>query len=226
MCTEKCFKLTRRGALVGGTAVAVSAAIGGVAQAGERDHRHPGFPHGRRGLLDLTHPLTTTIPPFAPGEEPKRRTVVNIDPDGYYMQEWTLIEHIGTHVDAPGHFIEGGRLATELEPSELIVEAVVVDISRRAAHDLDTVVTVDDLRAFERRHGRIPHNSAVLMDSGWGARSTTRRPTEAPTPTGSCTSPGSGPRPPSGCCAGGGSAPSGSTPSASTRGSPRSSRPI
>lgn len=170
MCTEKCLKLTRRGALVGGTAVAVSAALGGVAQAGERDHRHPGFPYWRRGLLDLTHPLTTTIPPFAPGEEPKRRTVVNIDPDGYYMQEWTLIEHIGTHVDAPGHFIEGGRLATELEPSELIVEAVVVDISRRAAHDPDTVVTVDDLRAFERRHGRIPHNSAVLMDSGWGAK--------------------------------------------------------
>ena len=51
MCTEKCLKLTRRGALVGGTAVAVSAALGGVAQAGERDHRHPGFPHGRRGLL-------------------------------------------------------------------------------------------------------------------------------------------------------------------------------
>jgi kynurenine formamidase len=170
MCTEKCLKLTRRGALVGGTAVAVSAALGGVAQAGEREHRHPGFPHGRRGLLDLTHPLTTTIPPFAPGEEPKRRTVANIDPDGYYMQEWTLIEHIGTHVDAPGHFIEGGRLATELEPSELIVEAVVVDISRRAARDPDTVVTVDDLRAFERRHGRIPHNSAVLMDSGWGAK--------------------------------------------------------
>ena len=96
--------------------------------------------------------------------------MVNIDPDGYYMQEWTLIEHIGTHVDAPGHFIEGGRLATELEPSELIVEAVVVDISRRAAHDPDTVVTVDDLRAFERRHGRIPHDSAVLMDSGWGAK--------------------------------------------------------
>jgi kynurenine formamidase len=170
MCTEKCFKVTRRGALVGGAAVAVSAAMSGVAQAGEREHRHPGFPHGRRGLLDLTHPLTTTIPPFAPGEEPERETVANIVPDGYYMQEWTLIEHIGTHVDAPGHFIEGGRLAPELEPSELIVEAVVVDISRRAARDPDTVVTVDDLRAFERRHGRIPHDSAVLMDSGWGAK--------------------------------------------------------
>ena len=36
--------------------------------------------------------------------------MANFDPDGYYMQEWRLIEHIGTHVDAPGHFIAGGRL--------------------------------------------------------------------------------------------------------------------
>jgi kynurenine formamidase len=31
-------------------------------------------------------------------------------------------------------------------------------------------VTVDDLRAFERRHGRIPRGAAVLMNSGWGAK--------------------------------------------------------
>ena len=47
---------------------------------------------------------------------------------------------------------------------------MVVDISRRAARDPDTVVTVDDLRAFERRYGRIPRDAAVLMYSGWGAR--------------------------------------------------------
>jgi hypothetical protein len=51
MCTEKCFKLTRRGALLGGAAVAATAAMGGTAQAGER---RPHFHHGRRGLLDLT----------------------------------------------------------------------------------------------------------------------------------------------------------------------------
>jgi kynurenine formamidase len=167
MCTEKCSKLTRRGALVGGAAVAVSAAMGGTAQAGERG---PAFPRGRHGLADLTHPLTTSFPAFAPGEEPVRRTVVTIEDDGYYMQEWRIIEHIGTHVDAPGHFTPGGRLATELEPSELIVPAVVIDIADRAARDPDTVVTVEDLRAFERRHGRIPQDAAVLMDSGWGAK--------------------------------------------------------
>jgi kynurenine formamidase len=165
MCTEK---LTRRGALVGGAAVAVSAALAGTAQAGERE---PAAFSGRRhGLRDLTHELKTSIPAFAPGEEPVRETVATIEVDGYYMQKWEIIEHIGTHVDAPGHFTPGGRLAPDLEPSELIVEAVVVDIADRAAQDPDTVVTVDDLRAFERRHGRIPRDSAVLMDSGWAAK--------------------------------------------------------
>ena len=173
MCTEKCFgptrtaAVTRRAALVGGVAVAASAALGAPAKAGERA---PAFSGRRHGLRDLTYPLTTSFPAFAPGEEAVRRTLVTIEDDGYYLQEWRIIEHIGTHVDAPGHFTVGGRLAPELEPSELIVPAVVIDIARRAARDPDTVVTVDDLRSFERRHGRIPRDAAVLMYSGWGAK--------------------------------------------------------
>jgi kynurenine formamidase len=139
----------------------------GTAQAGEPE---PAFSGRRHGLRDLTHELKTSTPPFAPGEEPVRETVATIEDDGYYMQKWTIIEHIGTHVDAPGHFTPGGRLAPDLEPSELITTAVVVDIADRAARDPDTVVTVDDLRAFERRHGRIPRDSAVLMYSGWAAK--------------------------------------------------------
>ncbi|WP_052163285.1 cyclase family protein [Actinoplanes utahensis] len=86
------------------------------------------------------------------------------------MQEWRIIEHIGTHVDAPAHFTAGGRVSTELRPSELLLPAVVVDVAHRAARDPDTVVTVDDLRAYERRYGRIPDGAAVLMYSGWGAK--------------------------------------------------------
>ena len=31
---------------------------------------------------------------------------------------------------------------------------------------------IEDLRAFERKHGRIPRDAAVLMYSGWGAKVT------------------------------------------------------
>ena len=45
----------------------------------------------------------------------------------------------------------------------------VIDISSRAASNPDTVVTVGDLRAYERGHGRIKGGSIVAMDSGWDA---------------------------------------------------------
>ena len=166
MCTDKCANrgvITRRAALLGAAAVAGTAALPAPAEAAT------GFGRGR-GLRDLTYPFTTDFPAFAVGEESQRKTYVTIEDDGYYMQEWRILEHTGTHVDAPGHFTPGGRLSTELQLSELITPAVVVDISARAARDPDAVVTVADLVAFERRHARIPRGAAVLMYSGWGAK--------------------------------------------------------
>lgn len=159
---------SRRAALVGGAAAAVTAALTGTARAEGRTPRAPDW--GRHGLCDLTHPLTTSLPMFVPTEAPSRRTVVTIEQNGYYAQEWRLVEHTGTHVDAPGHFTPGGRLAPELRIDELVTPAVVVDISTRAADEPDTVVTIDDVRAHEQRHGRIPDGAAVLMNSGWGSR--------------------------------------------------------
>jgi kynurenine formamidase len=178
MCTEpidttsNTASVTRRAALFGGAALAASTVLAEPALASPAEASEPASASsgGRRGLRDLTYPLTTTFPAFVPGEEAMRRTVATIENNGYYMQEWRMIEHVGTHVDAPGHFTAGGRLSPELRPSELIIPAVVIDIATRAARNPDTVVTVEDIRAFERRHGRIPDDAAVLMYSGWGAK--------------------------------------------------------
>lgn len=161
--------LSRRAALVA-TATAASAVLVGVATPAQAAASAPARRWSRHGLMDLTYPLGPEFPAFAPGEEARRRTVVQIEPDGYYMQEWTLIEHTGTHVDAPGHFAKGGRLADRIAVAELITPAVVIDIAAKAARNPDALVTVDDVRAFERRHGTIPTNAAVLMYSGWGAK--------------------------------------------------------
>jgi kynurenine formamidase len=201
--------LTRRAALLGGAAAAATAALG--AAPAEASAPADAFP-GRRGPRDLTYPLTTSFPAFTPGEEAARRTVVTIENDGYYLQEWRIIEHIGTHVDAPGHFTLGGRLSPELHVSELITPAVVIDIADRAAGDPDTTVTVDDVRAFEHRHGRIPRDAAVLSCTPAGApRSATRTRTAARTRPGSCTFPGSARRRQTGYCGTAGSGVSVST---------------
>ncbi|MDQ3763331.1 MAG: cyclase family protein [Actinomycetota bacterium] len=101
---------------------------------------------------------------------PGRRTVATIEDTGFYVQAWSFAEHMGTHLDAPGHAVPGGRLVPELDPEEMFAPIAVIDISGRAEQDTDAMVEVGDLRDYERRHGRIPNRAVVCMYSGWERR--------------------------------------------------------
>jgi kynurenine formamidase len=153
-------RVDRRTALLGGLGLAAAAAFPATASAVRR-----GAPRAQ----DLTHVFTDGFPVFNP-PPPARETIVTIPANGFYAQKWTFGEHSGTHMDAPGHFALGGRLSPDITPQELIVPIVVIDISARAAQNPDATVTVDDVRGFERRHGRIPDGALVCMNSGWAAK--------------------------------------------------------
>jgi kynurenine formamidase len=157
--------VTRRAALAGGGAAALAALVPDSAAA----HPKRGG-HGDRGrVADLTHVFRAGFPVYE-GAKPARFPLRNYTPDGYYSQGWTFGEHSSTHMDAPGHFVEGGRLVPQLRPEELFAPVAVIDISARAARDADAEVTVDDIRRYERRYGRLPRGAAVLMRSGWDAK--------------------------------------------------------
>ena len=153
--------VSRRSLLAGGGAAALAALLPETAAAQGRRRRRR-----RQRVVDLTHRFTTNFPVYT-GNMPTRRTLVTVEQNGFYAQAWTFEEHTGTHMDAPGHFVTGGRLVPELRASELVLPIVVIDIARRAAGDPDTVVTPADLRRFERRNGRIPRNALVAMSAGW-----------------------------------------------------------
>jgi kynurenine formamidase len=153
-------RISRRTALLG--AVGAAAAVAFPAAAGAKAK-----PKGK--LQDLTHVFTEGFPVFT-GDPPARETINAIPTSGFYAQRWTFGEHSGTHMDVPGHFVPGGRLSPEITPRELIAPIVVVDISNKARSDPNAMVEVDDLRRFERRHGRIPKGALVAGDSGWAEK--------------------------------------------------------
>ncbi len=158
-------EISRRNLLKFGLGAAVAAALPiGSAQAATV--RRTTF----RNVLDLTHVLGTQFPLF-PGAAPFRiEQAVSHDKDGYYGSILTYWEHSGTHMDAPVHFAPNGLFVDQLRVENLVVPAVVINITDKVRRDPDAVVTPDDIRAWERRYGRIPDNAAVLMASGWGAR--------------------------------------------------------
>ncbi|BFU44540.1 cyclase family protein [Krasilnikovia sp. MM14-A1004] len=126
---------------------------------------------GRITLVSLSHvndPATTCV---FPGDPPFTvETVATIADDGYHLQYVREGEHTGTHWGAPGHFTAGEALADELDPNDLLLPAVRIDMRQRCADDPDYALTVADLRDFEHAHGRIPDGAAVIMWTGWESR--------------------------------------------------------
>jgi kynurenine formamidase len=127
---------------------------------------------GFRDVYDLTHTFTPKFPvypAFRPIRIVERFTIAK---DGFYASELTVDEHTGTHMDAPIHFVAKTSTADRLPADRLIAPLAVISIKARADKDPETLVTVDDLLAWEKRHGRLPRGAVVAMYSGWDARIT------------------------------------------------------
>ncbi len=155
-------RVSRRSVLAGAAGAALAASFPASALANGRGRK--------QRFCDLTHTFREGFPVFVTGEEPERETIANYATDGFYAQKWTFGEHSGTHMDVPGHFIPGGRLSPDITVPELIIPVVVVDIRKKARRDPNAMVEVDDIRRFERKHGKIPRGALVAADSGWAEK--------------------------------------------------------
>ncbi|GGB18200.1 hypothetical protein GCM10011511_47530 [Puia dinghuensis] len=89
--------------------------------------------------------------------------------NGVAANSWKIHEHLGTHTDAPNHFIENQKSLDQIALEDLIVPVVVIDISDKASKNRDAELTVDDIKTFESQYGKIPDHSCVMMYSGWEA---------------------------------------------------------
>jgi kynurenine formamidase len=73
-------------------------------------------------------------------------------------------------MDAPIHFVAGGLTVDRLPAERLFAPLAVISIKDRVDRDPDTGVTVDDILAWEKQHGRLPSRAFVAMHTGWDAR--------------------------------------------------------
>jgi kynurenine formamidase len=127
---------------------------------------------GKGKVVDLTHPLNPKIP-YWPGDQYKPfqfKTIATMEKDGVFSGEFTMAEHMGTHLDAPNHFEAGQPSSDQLGSEQLICPAVVIDVRDQVAKNSDYLLTVDDLRRWENKHGRIPRRSLVFLFTGWDAK--------------------------------------------------------
>jgi kynurenine formamidase len=139
-----------------------------------------GIASGSVEIVDLTQPLTETTPviqlppPFANTPGLSRTEISRYDDRGPAWAWYTLTigEHVGTHLDAPIHWITGkdGADVGSITPQTLVGPACVIDKTAETEAEHGTLLTVADLEAWEAENGRIPDGAWVLFRTGWGSR--------------------------------------------------------
>src|SRR5580765_7398832 len=151
-------ELTRRHflGLLGVSAAALS--VGASAQTSAKPLR---LAKGFRDTFDLTHTLssqTPVYPVFRPMQYVEKFTIAK---DGFGCGELTFNEHTGTHMDAPVHFVAGRTSVDRLPVDKFFAPLAVVSIKARVDKNPDTAVSVDDILAWEKQHGRLPAGAFV-----------------------------------------------------------------
>lgn len=77
-------------------------------------------------MIDITQELFSSA--VYPGDTPPSfRRVRTAEADGYMLTDLSLCAHNGTHIDAPAHFIPGGKAADELDLSRCIGRCLVFE---------------------------------------------------------------------------------------------------
>ena len=135
---------------------------------------------GRVEAVDLSQRLTPDTPviqlppPFANTPGFKKHVISNYDAKGpgWYWNWIEIGEHVGTHFDAPCHWVTGKGQACvdDLNASDFVGPAVVIDVSAEAGKNADFVATRQTLLDWEQQHGRIPPRAWVILRTGWGSR--------------------------------------------------------
>jgi kynurenine formamidase len=136
---------------------------------------------GRVEVIDLTAPLQESTPilmlpePFGNTRPFRLEEISRYDERGpaWYWNDISTGEHVGTHFDAPIHWVTGrdGDDVSQVPPRRLIGPAAVLDVTERAAADPDFLLEVDHVRDWEREHGPLPDGGWLLLRTGWDRRS-------------------------------------------------------
>jgi arylformamidase len=118
-------------------------------------------------FLDLTQDFSLHTPAFAGYAGPAIRWIKRLAFDKAGGQEITMTLHVSTHLDAPAHFLSGGKFIADLGLDFLIGPACVVDLERMGVGDYD-LYGPEHFERWEKDTGlRIERGDILVIHTGY-----------------------------------------------------------
>ncbi len=123
--------------------------------------------------IDLSHDFAADTLYWPTADKFAKSTVFAGETDkGYYYSAYNLAaaEHGGTHVDAPVHFARDHISVDKIPLEQLIGPGIVIrvadQIGKKDKADRNYLISIDDIKRWEARHGAIEKDTIVLFDTG------------------------------------------------------------
>jgi kynurenine formamidase len=126
---------------------------------------------GKTRVTDLSYALSDKLVAW-PGDAKAFEAKVNatIEKNGYFTRSFWMLEHYGTHMDAPAHFPPGKTTLEKIPVEKFFGPAVILDVRSEAERNPDYQLTVKRIERWEETHGKIPAGAIVVLRTGWASR--------------------------------------------------------
>src|SRR5438477_7945252 len=150
---------------------AMASTLAFLPQMARRDCMIDQISSGKTRVLDLSYAINDKLVPW-PGDEKWFEAKINatVEKNGYFTRSFWMLEHYGTHLDAPAHFPPGKTTVDQIPVKQLFGPAVVIDVRAESSKDADYQLPAARIEDFEKKYGRIPEGAIVLLRTGWASR--------------------------------------------------------
>lgn len=101
-------------------------------------------------ILDISLPISPDMLVWPGDPRPQLEPVAILSRDGVRTSRLTLSTHTGTHLDAPSHFIEGGRTVDQLDLSVLLGPCRVIEMTMNVPYVTRQMLQTCDLGSAGR----------------------------------------------------------------------------
>jgi len=122
-------------------------------------------------FVDLTHSFSPLTPvwrgfgqaAFTAAADPETGRPYTIERGGFRAFFYSMVGQYGTHIDPPAHFDPNGKTLDEIPLKQMILPMVVFDMTPTLRKEPNHAITVDDISAWEKRHGRVPAGAFAAL---------------------------------------------------------------
>ena len=105
--------------------------------------------------IDLSQTFNVDMSLYPNSQPPIIEQIASAKKDGYNMMHFDITNHLGTHLDAPGHMIENGKCIHQIPLEKFQGKGIVIDCTNHESIGINLI------------KGKIEGYDVVLFYSGW-----------------------------------------------------------